>query len=243
MPREESQYCDMENLWESFVKAVDLIISLDAETLEIASLSLRLAVTSACIAALINIPLASLIHFKQFWGKRFLVSLIQTFYSVPTVVIGLFVFVFISNTGPLGFLGFLFTPSGIILGQVILITPVMLGLTITALRGVDQPVLDTARSLGANGVQLSFLVIKEARFAVIAAVIMAFGRALSEVGVSMMIGGNIRGFTRVITTAIALETGKGDIELSLALGLILLAIALIVNIIMMRLQYGLSRNR
>lgn len=226
----------MDNLWNGFVKAVELIVTLDPEVMQIAGRSLLLAVTSAVIASLINIPLASVIHFNRFRGKRFLVSLIQTFYSVPTVAVGLFVFVFISNAGPLGFLGILFTPAAIIVGQVILITPVMLGLVITALRGVDRPVLDTARSMGASGVQLAVLVIKEARFAVVAAVVMGFGRAISEVGISMMVGGNIRGFTRVITTAIALETSKGDIEFSMALGIILVGIALIVNIIMMRVQ-------
>lgn len=204
--------------------------------MRIAGRSLGIGLSSMAIASVICIPLAGLIHFNQFRGKRFLVSLIQTFYSIPTVVIGLFVFVMVSNAGPLGGLRILFTPAAIIVGQVLLITPILLGLTISALKGVDQTILDTARSLGASGWQVAALVIKEARFGVVAAVIMGFGRAISEVGISMMVGGNIKGSTRVITTAISLEAGKGDIELALALGMILIFIALVVNIIMNRIQ-------
>jgi len=226
----------LENIWNGLVKAVELIVTLDPEVMQIAGRSLLIAVSSAVIGSAICIPIACLIHFNQFGGKRFLVSLIQTFYSVPTVAVGLFVFVFISRSGPLGGLGILFTPTAIVVGQVILITPILLGLTISALSNVDKAILDTARSMGAGGWQMAVLVVKEARFAVIAAVIMGFGRAISEVGISLMVGGNIRGFTRVITTAISLETSKGDIELSLALGIILIIIALIVNIIMNRIQ-------
>ena len=226
----------MTELWNGLLKAVELIITLDPEVMQIAGRSLRIAATSIVIGSIICIPVASLIHFNPFRGKRFLVSLIQTFYSVPTVAVGLFVFVFISNAGPLGFLDILFTPTAIVVGQVILITPILLGLTISALSSVDRTILDTARSLGASGLQMAVLVIKEARFAVMAAVIMGFGRAISEVGISLMVGGNIRGFTRVITTAISLETSKGDIELSLALGIILIFIALVVNIVMNRIQ-------
>ncbi len=118
----------------------------------------------------------------------------------------------------------------------LLITPILLGLTISALSGVDRTILDTARSLGASGWQIAVLILREARFAVVAAVIMAFGRAMSEVGISMMVGGNIKGYTRVITTAISLESSRGDIELALALGMILIFIALIINIILNRIQ-------
>ena len=204
--------------------------------MRIAGRSLSIGLTSIVIGSIICIPLAGLIHFNQFWGKRFVVNLIQTFYSIPTVVIGLFVFVMVSNAGPLGGLGILFTPAAIVVGQVILITPILLGLVISAFRGVDQTILDTARSMGASGWQIAVLVIKEARFSVMAAVIMGFGRAISEVGISMMVGGNIVGATRTLTTAIALEAGRGDIELALALGMILLFIALVVNIIMNRIQ-------
>ena len=204
--------------------------------MEIAGRSLSISLTSIILAALICLPLGNLIHFHRFPGKRVVINLIQTFFSVPTVVIGLFVFVFLSRSGPLGEMGLLFTPAAMVLGQIILITPVLLGLTISALSGVNKTVIDTARSLGASGFQTALVILKEARFAVIAAIIMGFGRAISEVGISLMVGGNIKGFTRVITTAISLETSRGDLELSLALGIILMAIALVINIVLNRIQ-------
>jgi len=223
-------------IWNGLTRAIQLIVSLDPEVMQIAGRSLMISVTSTALASLICIPLGSLIHFNSFRGKRIVVSLIQTFYSIPTVVVGLFVFVFFSRAGPLGGLGLLFTPTVMVLGQMILITPILLGLTISAASGVDRAIPDTARSLGASSFQTAVVVLREARFAVVAAVIMGFGRAISEVGIALMVGGNIRGFTRVITTAISLETSKGDLELSIALGIILIIIALIVNIAMNRLQ-------
>jgi tungstate transport system permease protein len=227
----------LENIWNGLLKALELIISFDPEVMQIAGRSLRISLTSTAIGSVICIPLSCLIHFNEFPGKRFIiVGIIQTLYSVPTVAIGLFIFVFVSRAGPLGWLGILFTTTAIIVGQALLITPLLLGLTISALKGIDRTIPDTARSLGASGLQMAVLVVKEARFAVMAAVILAFGRAISEVGVSIMVGGNIRGFTRVLTTAISLETSKGDPELSLALGIILVLIALVINIILNRIQ-------
>jgi len=223
-------------IWHGLTKAIELIISLDPEVMETAGRSLMISVTSTLLASLICLPLGSLIHFHRFPGKRILISLIQTFFSIPTVAIGLFVFVLFSRAGPLGGLNLLFTPTVMVLGQMILITPILLGLTISAVSGVDKAVLDTARSLGASGFQTAIVVLREARFAVIAAVIMGFGRAISEGGIALMVGGNIKGFTRVITTAIALETSKGDLELAIALGIILIFIALIINIFLNRLQ-------
>lgn len=226
----------MIELWHGLIKAIELIVALDPEVIQIAGLSLRIAITSSLLASVICLPVASLIYFNRFRGKRFFISLIQTFYGVPTVAVGLFVFVFISRAGPLGWLGLLFSPTAIVIGQMLLVTPILLGLTISALSGVDRALIDTARSLGASRFQTALVTLREARFAVMAAVIMAFGRAISEVGISIMVGGNIRGFTRVLTTAISLETSKGDLELSLALGIILITIALVINIILNRVQ-------
>lgn len=226
----------MTELWLGLTRAVKLISTLDSEVMEIAGRSLRISVTSTILASFICLPLGSLIHFRHFPGKRFLVSLIQTFFSVPTVAVGLFVFVLFSRAGPLGGLELMFTPAVMVIGQVVLITPVLLGLIISALSGVDKSILDTAVSLGASGFQASVVALREARYAVLAAVIMGFGRAISEVGIALMVGGNIKGFTRVITTAISLETSRGDLELSIALGIILIAIALVVNVILNRVQ-------
>jgi tungstate transport system permease protein len=224
------------DIWNGLVRAFELIFTFDPEVMAIAWLSLRIAFSSVIIASIISLPIGGLIHFKNFPGKRLLISVIQTFYSVPTVTVGLFVFVMFSRSGPLGGLDLLFTPTVMVIGQVLLVMPILLGLTISALSGVDRSITDTARSLGANGWQNVLVVMKEARFAVMAAIILGFGRAISEVGLALMVGGNIKGFTRVITTAISLETGKGDIELSMALGIILIVIALIINLVWSRIQ-------
>ncbi|MBI2851860.1 MAG: ABC transporter permease [Chloroflexi bacterium] len=228
----------MNEIWQGLIKAVELIVSFDQEVMEIAGRSLVIAVTSLGLAALVCLPLGGLIHARQFRGKKTLVTLIQTLYSIPTVVIGLFVFLLLSRAGPLGGLNLLFTPTAMVIGQALLVAPILLGLTISALSGVDGLLPDTARSLGANGFQTSLVVLKEARFAVMAAVVLAFGRAISEVGVAIMVGGNILGYTRVMPTAISLETGKGDLALSMALGMILLFIALIINFGLNRIQQG-----
>lgn len=226
----------MEELWQGLVKAIHLLVSFDSEVVEIARRSLAISVTSCTIATLISIPLGSLIHFSRFPGKRGLISIVQTLFSLPTVAVGLFVFVLFSKAGPLGGLNIIFTPTVMVIGQVLLITPLVLGLIISALSGVDKAVSETAISLGATRVQAAMITLKEARYAVITAVIMGFGRALSEVGLALMVGGNIKGFTRTLTTAISLETSKGEIELALALGIILLLLALGVNITLFRLQ-------
>jgi len=223
-------------LWHGLIKAIELIISLDPEVMEIAGRSLQISVAATVLASLVCLPLASLIYFSHFPGKRALINLVQTFFSIPTVTIGLFVFILFSRAGPMGGLNLLFTPTVMVFGQMILITPILLGLTISALSGIDKAIPDTARSLGASRLQTATVVLREARFAVVAAVIMGFGRAISEVGVALMVGGNIKGFTRVITTAISLETSKGDLELSIALGIILIAIALLVNLALNRIQ-------
>ncbi len=226
----------MTELWEGLIKAIQLIIALDVEVIEITGRSLAISATSCSLATLISLPLGSLIHFSRFLGRRLLINVIQTLFSVPTVAVGLFVFVFFSRAGPLAGLNLMFTPAVMVVGQVILVTPLMLGLIISALSGVDKAVPETAVSLGASRFQASIITLREARYAVVAAVIMGFGRAISEVGLALMVGGNIRGFTRTLTTAISLETSKGDIELSLALGMILLLIALVINVALNRLQ-------
>jgi len=227
----------LEALWQAFIQAIGLITSFDTEVIEITRRSLTISVASSSIAAILSIILGSLIHFSSFPGKKALISVIQTMFSLPTVVVGLFVFVLFSRAGPLGEFGILFTPTVMIIGQVILITPLMLGLVISALRGVDKAVTETAISLGASRFQAAVLTLKEGRYGVITAIIMGFGRALSEVGLALMVGGNIKGFTRTLTTAISLETSKGNLELSLALGMILLLVALIINVILNILQH------
>jgi len=226
----------LEEIYSGLLRALELIAARDPQVVEITLRSIFISLSSAALAGIVCIPLGGIIEFRQFWGKRALINLIQTFYSLPTVTVGLLVFLLISRSGPLGALNLLFSPSGMIIGQAILVSPIMIGLTITALASVSPQIRDTAKSLGATEGQIIITVIKEARMAVIAAVLLGFGRALSEVGVAMMIGGNIRGYTRVLTTAIALETSMGNLELSIALGIILISSSLAINLLLNRFQ-------
>lgn len=230
----------MDDIVQGVTQAVHLIVTLNPEVMEIAALSLYISLSATIIAALISIPLGGFIHFHEFYGKRALIVVIQTLYSVPTVVVGLLLYLLISRSGPLGFLGLLFTPEGMILGQTILIMPIMMGLVISALSGVDKNISDTLVALGATGFQKIIEIVKEARYAILSAVVLGFGRAIAEVGVAMMIGGNIRGFTRVLTTAITLETGMGAFGISIALGIILMIVALIVVVTLNLITSGMS---
>jgi tungstate transport system permease protein len=211
------------------ITAVQLIVSLNPDVIDITIRSLYISLVSTAIASAIGIPLGGFIHFREFGGKRGLILVIQTLYSLPTVIAGLFIYLLISRSGPLGFLGLLYSPAAMIIGQTILVLPIMVGMTLIALSGVKQNLQDTVVSLGADQFQTISTIIKEARFAILGGVILGFGRAISEVGAAMMLGGNIAGYTRVLTTAIALNTSQGDIALSIALGIILLAVAMIVT--------------
>jgi len=223
-------------IWDAFTKAIELLISLDPEVMEIVGRSLMISGTACLLASQICIPLGGLIQFHHFRGKRALISIIQTLFFMPTVLVGLFLLVLISRAGPLGFLDILFDWKGMVVGQMLLIAPLLLGFTISALSGVSREIMDTATSLGASRFQTIWIILKESRYAVLAAVIMGFARAISEVGCALMIGGNIRGATRVITTVISLEASKGNLEVSIALGVILLFLALIIVIVLNRLQ-------
>ncbi len=231
----------MNEIVEAFFQAVELIVTLNPTVMEIALRSILISLSATLVATAIAIPLGFLIQINEFSGKRMVINIIQTLYALPTVIVGLFVFVFISRAGPLGFLGLLFTPTAMAIAQTVLILPIMTGLTISALSGVDPTVRDTIRSLGANTRQYLGLLIREARFAILAAVVVGFSRAISEVGAAIMIGGNTQTSafwtsTRVLTTAISLETSMGNIEFSMALGIILLIIALVVNLVLMTVQ-------
>ena len=220
----------MGTLWDAVVQALHLIVSLDSEVVDITWRSLRISVASTLLAALVCIPLGGLITFRSFRGKRLLINIIQTLYSLPTVCVGLLVYIFVSHAGPLGMLDLVFTPTAMVIGQMLLIAPVMLGMTISALGAVDKTIKDTTLSLGASEFQAIWAIIKEARFAIVAALLLGFGRAISEVGAAMLIGGNIWRYTRVLTTAISLATTQGDFALALALGIILIGVAMIVSL-------------
>ncbi len=181
------------------------------------------------LAALIAIPTGITIALNEFRGKQFLQQILNTLMAMPTVVIGLLLYGLFTRQGPMGDLGLLYTPAAVVIAECILILPIILNLTIVAVQSSDKRLVPTLKSLGANKIQLALQVMGETRFAVIAAVVAGFGRAIGEVGAAMMLGGNIEGFTRTMTTAIALETSKGEFEFGLALGLLLLIIAFTVN--------------
>ena len=226
----------MGDLVEAFALGLKLIFTGDAEVYEVAGRTLAISCSSTALGAVLFVPLGSLIYYYRFPGKRLLITFTRTLYSMPTVFVGLLVFIVLSRAGPLGGLEILFTPQAIVIGQVILIAPIMLGLTVSALGAVPPDVRDTATSLGATRLQTMSLVVREARHGVATGVLMGFGRAVSEVGIALMVGGNIRGFTRTLTTAMSLETSMGNIEFSMALGLILMTLAFTVSVIAYRLQ-------
>jgi tungstate transport system permease protein len=226
----------MDYIFAGFFKACGLIFSLDREVLGIALLSLRVSAMATFLASVAGIPIGFIIGTEVFFGKRILITLFNTLMAFPTVVVGLLLYTLISRQGPLGTLGLLFTPWAMVIGQFILATPIIVALTISATQGIDPRVRLTALSMGANRFQSAWTVLSEARFALISAVIAGFGRVITEVGCALMVGGNIRGYTRTMTTAIALETAKGEFAFSLALGFILLMVAFCVNIFFHWLQ-------
>ena len=221
----------MEVLGQALADALWLILAADADLMQTVWASLRFSLASTFVASLIGVPLGVLLATAKFPGRSLVITVLDTMLALPTVVVGLFVYAMVFRQGPLGSLGLLFTPWAIIVGQTILIMPIVTALSRSAVAAVDPVYRDTALSLGANRWRAMAAVLREARGGVLAACSTAFGRAVAEVGVSMMLGGNIKGFTRTITTVIALETKKGEFALALALGMILLIVAFGVNFV------------
>ena len=220
----------MDFLLDSFLSAFLLLSGLDPELLNIIYVSLKVSSISTLIASTVGIPAGFFIAFGEFRGKRLLVTVLNTLLALPTVVVGLFVYAFISRRGIFGPLDLLYTQKAIIIGQVILIIPIVATFTISAISRIDERYRKTAMTLGANVLQTAWVVLREARFGIVAAVVAAFGRVIAEVGISMMLGGNAKGFTRTMTTAMALEYDKGECVLGVALGLVLLAVSFGVNL-------------
>lgn len=224
-------------------RALQLIIGLDAEVINVVMTSLKISVSSTLIASIISIPLAILIARNKFKTKKFINIILNTMLSLPTVVVGIFVYSIISRRGVLGEFDLLFTPVGIIAGQVILIIPLITALIRNVIFSMDEKLYKTAMSMGASRSQKFKLLILEARYGIIGAVIAGFGRVLGEIGVSMMLGGNIKGVTRTITTAMSLETNKGRFAFALALGIILLSLSFLINFVTYFLQEGKNYAR
>lgn len=226
----------MDYLTDSLLAAVALIFSFDREVQQAVWTSLYTSSCAIALAATLGIPVGLWLGLRQFPGRRVLVTLLNTLMALPTVVVGLVLFGLFSRQGPLGDLGLLFTPLAMIAGQTVLATPIVANYVLACVQGADRRIIDTARTLGASHFQASLQLVKEVRFGVMAAVIAGFGRVIAEVGVAMMLGGNIRGSTRTMTTAIALETSKGEFAFGLSLGIVLLCVALVVNLFLNVLQ-------
>lgn len=215
---------------DTFKEAVKMLLSFNAELYGIIFLSLRVTLTALLFASLTGIPLGVLLSLKKIPGKGIIMNINNSFMSLPPVVVGLVVYILFSNqTGLVGDHRLLFTPLAMIVAQYLLALPLMTGLTESAVSGVDRLVKLTSASLGASPVQTAWTVIREVRFSIYSAMIVVFGRLLAEVGAVMMVGGNIRYQTRVMTTAIALQKGMGEFQTALALGIILLLLSFLIN--------------
>lgn len=226
----------MDYFSQSLAAALNLIFQFDPAVWLVVWTSLKISLLAIIIASAAAVPLGILIALNKFLGKQLLQQLLNTLMAVPTVVVGLLLYGLLSRQGALGGAGLLYTSTAVVIGECLLIFPVILNLTVTAIHSADKRLVPTLLSLGANRWQLMVMVLSEMRFSVMAAIVTGFGRAIGEVGAAMMLGGNIEGYTRTMTTAIAMETSKGEFEFALALGVLLLTIAFVINIGLQRLQ-------
>lgn len=221
----------------SFIEAIKLIISFNKEVYFITFTSLKISILSTIIASMISIPTAIIISLKKFKLKKIIIAFLNSLMAIPTVVIGLFVYSLISRSGIFGSFNLLFTPFGIVIGQTLLSIPIITLLIILGISKIDKKLYETLVTYGANKFQIFYAIVRESRFIIISAILSGFGRVIGEVGVAMMLGGNIKGYTRTLTTAIALETSKGAFIQGFALGIILIIVALIVNFLVHSFNY------
>jgi len=226
----------MELIWQGAVKAAELVLGFDTEVWSITWRSLQVSGYATLISLLIGIPLGIVLALAGFPGRSAAVALINTGMGLPPVVVGLFVSIFLWRSGPLGFMELIYTPTAMVVAQVIIAFPIVAGLTMASFQALDPNLALQLLGIGASKTQLLWLLCKEARLPLLAAVMAGFGGVISEVGASMMVGGNIRGQTRVLTTATVLETGKGNFDIAIALGLILLALTFAINFLLTRIQ-------
>jgi tungstate transport system permease protein len=226
----------MDSILEAFRKAFFLILHLDPELLSIILLSLKVSGTALIISTALGLPLGAVTGLKKFPGRGLLINILNTFMGLPPVVVGLFVYLLLSRSGPFGFLALLYTPAAMIIAQSILAFPIVAALSHSSIIKIDPLIRQASMTLGATRFQITTTVIKEARYGIMAGIIAALGRVMAEVGAILIVGGNIAGYTRVMTTTIALETDKGNFELALALGFILFVISFIINMFLYVVQ-------
>ena len=226
----------MEIIWDGIKQAFQLILAADAEVLGITWLSLKVSGIATFLSLLVGIPLGIALALTRFPARSIIVALINTGMGLPPVVVGLFVSIFLWRSGPLGFLELLYTPAAMVIAQVIIAFPIVAGLTLAAFQSLNPSLRLQLMGVGASTPQVLWLLCRESQLPLLAAIMAGFGGVISEVGASMMVGGNIRGETRVLTTATVLETGKGNFEIAIALGFILLALTFTVNLLLTRIQ-------
>jgi tungstate transport system permease protein len=221
---------------EGIKKAFWLLITFDPEVMGITLLSLQVSGTATFISLLIGISIGTTVALSNFPGKRIVVSLINTGMGLPPVVVGLFVTIFLWRNGPLGVLEILYTPTAMIIAQAVIATPIVMGITLAAIQQLPKKLRLQILALGATRLQMVWILIKEAKLPLLAAVMAGFGGVISEVGASIMVGGNIKGYSRVLTTATVMETSRGNFEIAIALGIILLLLAYFINLILTQIQ-------
>jgi tungstate transport system permease protein len=226
----------MDILIEGVKQAFILLVTMDPEVLGITLLSLKVSGLATLISLMTGIPVGMAVALSRFTGRGIVVSLINTGMGLPPVVVGLFVTIFLWRNGPLGFLEILYTPTAIVIAQAIIATPIVMGITLAAIQQLPKNLRLQILALGATRVQMLWMLAKEARLPLLAAVMAGFGGVISEVGASIMVGGNIKGYSRVLTTATVMETSKGNFDLAMALGIILLILSFLINAILTHIQ-------
>lgn len=226
----------MDLIWEGIKEALRLLFTLDREVLEITLLSLVLSGLATLLSLILGVAAGVVLALNRFPGRRLLISLVNTGMGLPPVVVGLFVSILLWRNGPLGVLHLLYTPMAIVIAQAVIATPIIAGLSLAALQQLPRDLRLQILTLGATRRQMVWLLIKEARLPLLAAIMAGFGGVISEVGASIMVGGNIKGSTRVLTTATVMEAGKGNFDIAIALSLILLALAFAVNAALTHIQ-------
>ena len=226
----------MELIWDGFIKAVELVIRMDTEVWAITWLSLKISGSATAISLLLGIPLGIAMAMSEFPGRSVIAAAVNTGMGLPPVVVGLFVALFLWRSGPLGFLDLIYSPTAMVIAQLIIAFPIVAGLTMASFQSLDPNLALQLIGIGASKPQMIWLLCKEARLPLLAAVMAGFGGVISEVGASMMVGGNIRGETRVLTTATVLETSKGNFDIAIAFSVILLALTFAINFFLTRTQ-------
>ena len=233
---------NMNIILEALNKALDLVLNLDESLVEILFLSLKVSGISLLLSCIIGLPLGTFLAIKSFWGRESVLVISNTMMGLPPVVVGLVVYLIISRSGPLGWLGILYTPTAMIIAQMILIIPIIVSLTSQIVEEIRQEYQILFKSLVIPAHKAILAYLYDARYSILTVVLAGFGRAISEVGAVIIVGGNIDHLTRVMTTAIALETSKGNLSLALALGVILLLLALLTNFLLITFKMNAKRN-